>query len=92
MNKPKRLDRVIERQMDNELVLYDSQTDRTFLLNHVSAAIWDLCDGTNTIQDIAREISIHFHTPEQTVLDDAMAAIRKFLAEGILVEAGESGR
>lgn len=87
MTKLKRCERVVEREIDGDLVLYDPQTDSTFLLNRVSAAIWDLCDGERSAEDIAREIA-GAYTGRETdeVLRDTREALDQLRSEHIVAE------
>jgi hypothetical protein len=44
--------KMITRQLKDELVLYDRDTNRAFCLNRVAGEIWMLCDGETTIEEI----------------------------------------
>lgn len=39
----------ISRQLEDELIIYDSETHRAYSLNHTAAAVWKSCDGKTTI-------------------------------------------
>lgn len=56
-SSPRRRDSIVVRQVEDQFVLYDPATDRTALLDVQAAAVFDLCDGTRTPEQIAREIS-----------------------------------
>jgi hypothetical protein len=85
--RPKRRDSIVEREVDSELVLHDPMTDRTLLLNSVSAAIWDLCDGARTVDEIARCIAEHFRGSEDDeILRDTVELVGKLQAENVLEE------
>lgn len=43
---------VVEEEVDDQLLIYHSRTDRVHLLNLAAAAVFDLCDGTTRVQDI----------------------------------------
>lgn len=43
---------LLVQQADKELLLYDLNTNKAYCLNETSAAVWQLCDGTNSITDI----------------------------------------
>ena len=84
---PKRRAGLIERELPQELILYDPQADRAFLLNYTSAAIWDLCDGHNSTQEIAAQIARHYDASERRVLEDVERTVTRF-ARDKLLEAG----
>jgi hypothetical protein len=84
--RPIRREKVIERELEGELVLHDPDTERTVLLNPVSAAIWDLCDGEHTVEEIARCVAEHFRgAVEGQVLEDTIEAVERLQSEGVLM-------
>ena len=81
---PRRRDDLIERELPEELILYDPENDRAFLLNRVAALIWDLCDGNNSVEMIADQIATMFTNPVKQIHDDVRSFIGKYLREGLL--------
>ena len=75
----------MERELPQEMILYDPETDRAFLLNHTSAAIWDLCDGQNALRQIAEQIATCFSAPAEKVVEDVRATIERFHRDRLLV-------
>ena len=57
-NKPiaRKSDLVIQEAGD-ELLIYDLKTNKAYCLNETSAIVWQLCDGDNSIEKIANEMS-----------------------------------
>ncbi len=82
---PKRREGLIERELPEELILYDPETDRAFLLNHTSAAIWDLCDGESALRQIVEQIAPCFSAPLEKVVEDVKATIERFHRDRLLV-------
>ena len=83
---PKRREGLIERELPEELVLYDPATDWAFLLNRMSAAIWDLCDGQHSTTQIAEQIAMHCGVPVGRVLEDAASTIARFEDKHLLAD------
>jgi hypothetical protein len=48
---------VIVRQLRDELLLYDSDTNNAHGLNSVAAKVWRLCDGRRSVADIIRTLN-----------------------------------
>jgi hypothetical protein len=46
-------DRITIREIEAEILIYDERTHRAWCLNPSSACIWQLCDGRNTLGEIA---------------------------------------
>jgi PqqD family protein of HPr-rel-A system len=42
--------------LDSELVLYDPENGRAYVLNRTAALLWELCDGSLTATGLAEEL------------------------------------
>lgn len=49
-----------------ELLMYDPTNDHAHVLNGAAAFVWEHCDGTQTVDEIARAMALEFHTPADT--------------------------
>jgi Coenzyme PQQ synthesis protein D (PqqD)/Dickkopf N-terminal cysteine-rich region len=55
--RPKaRAEGVVVRELDEEVLVYDLDTHRAVCLNGAAAAVWRLCDGRRTPDDIRRAL------------------------------------
>lgn len=55
--KPRHRGTLATEEVEEDLLLYDSGKDHVHLLNVSASAIFELCDGTRTAQEIAQEIA-----------------------------------
>ena len=69
----------------DEVMIYDSAGERIHVLNHSAQAIWKLCDGTNTLEDICREISRVYPDAGDVIFDDICSIIKEFKKKGLLM-------
>jgi hypothetical protein len=53
---PRRLDNVQDFVVLHEKLLYRPGDELGVTLNHSARAVWDLCDGQHTIDEIVREL------------------------------------
>jgi uncharacterized circularly permuted ATP-grasp superfamily protein len=85
-SKPKRRNDVIFRQLDDEWVIFDPETDRLHTLNLTAALVWSHLTGENEPEAIAAEVATAFGSgvTADDVRDDVQAAIRQFHAERLL--------
>ncbi|MCE9601452.1 MAG: PqqD family protein [Gemmatimonadetes bacterium] len=60
---------------DAEMLLFHEGRQVVHTLNTSAWAVWDLCDGTRTVADIARELSSAVGHPVDAVLADVHAVI-----------------
>jgi len=56
-------------RLDGEILIYDLVRNKAFCLNETSALVYELCDGTNTVADIAGAIG---RTAKRAVPDDVV--------------------
>jgi hypothetical protein len=52
---------------NNELVVYDTNTDKAYVLNPSAAAVWRACNGKRSVQEIAQYLNQTTPTDEQAV-------------------------
>ena len=83
---PTRRERVLTQRADDELVLLDVDAGSYLALNEVGGRVWELCDGTRTIEAIVLAISAEFDAPLEVIEADVQALLKELAADG-LVEA-----
>ena len=79
-------DDAVFRSLGPEWVVYDPQTQLLHLLNVTAALVWTACDGSRSLDDIAREVGeVLAEAPsEDQVFEDVGAAIEEFRSHGLL--------
>ncbi|HEX2824945.1 MAG TPA: PqqD family protein [Burkholderiales bacterium] len=84
-NKPRARndDRIIRREVDSELIVYDSTADKAHCLNDTAARVWRVCDGRNTVTEIAAALATDLKTDvrEHTVWQALMQLEKAELLE-----------
>lgn len=48
---------IVIQEIADETLIYDLLDDRAFCLNETSSLIWQMCDGTKTVSEIADQLS-----------------------------------
>ncbi len=84
MARPRKMDHLIQHDMDEEVLVYDPVVDRTHRLNSSATLIWELCDGTRSLEDIARVLTEQFEVEFETALRDARAVLEQLKEEQLL--------
>ena len=84
MARPRKMDHLIQHDMDDEVLVYDPVVDRTHRLNSSATLIWELCDGTRSLEDIARALTEQFEVEFETALQDARAVLEQLKEEQLL--------
>jgi len=76
---------IFSENLPEEVILYDKTSNKVHCLNKTAAAIWESCDGTRTVDDLAQIIEAKFGAPsDRRVVLQALDELKK--AE--LLEAG----
>lgn len=53
---------LVTQEVGNEILIYDLIINKAFSLNDTSATIWQLCNGENTVSDIAVDLTKAFNS------------------------------
>ncbi|MDQ5844969.1 MAG: PqqD family protein, partial [Acidobacteriota bacterium] len=48
---------LIVKELEDETLVYDQETDQAHCLNETAALVWKNCDGRNSVNEIARLLS-----------------------------------
>jgi hypothetical protein len=85
--RPRRVqgDRITVQEVDTETLVYDERTHKAWCLNRSSACVWRLCDGQNTVAEIAAVASAEL---ESAVTEDLVLLTLEELRKKGLVESG----
>jgi hypothetical protein len=79
-----RQDGLIVRELDGEILIYDSKNDKAHCLNETAALVWQQCDGRKTAAEISRTLSRELGT----ALDERVVwfALKQFGRDHLLEE------
>lgn len=65
------------------LVVYEDAAERVHYLNHTAAAVFELCTGSNTEDEIAALLGSAFGLPEPPI-SEVRAALEQMRSQGIV--------
>lgn len=72
--------------LGGELIVYCTKQELGIALNPSSKTIWELCNGSYSIEEIAVIVAQQFHCSPEAVLEDVYTAVLEFLRLGLLNE------
>src|SRR5262249_41926159 len=82
-----RKNNIVVQELNNETLIYDLKTNKAYCLNHTSALIWNLCDGTNSVTEISHILSQKMN---QLVNDDLVwLALDQLKSDNLLEQSNE---
>lgn len=71
MQQPRKIDRIDEQRIGDELYLYGTDGEKLTVLNSTAMLIWSLCDGTHSVEDMVDVINdILPEVPGSELADD----------------------
>ena len=82
---PQQSTRVVAQQAAGKWVLLDVKTGQYYALDPVAGRIWQLCDGTRTVRQIAEVMSDEYDTAGQAIEDDVVGFVSELVGESLLV-------
>jgi pyrroloquinoline quinone biosynthesis protein D len=82
--RPRQTGAVINRDLGDEHLFYDGEGDRLHVLNGTARDIYGLCDGSRTLQEIARAIVEKYGVDETLALEDVRSTIDELMKIGVV--------
>jgi PqqD family protein of HPr-rel-A system len=79
-------------ELDGEAVVYDEATGDLHHLNAVATVVLDLCDGSATAREVARDVALAFEEAPPDVERHVRRCIREFRSVGLLERNGGDRR
>lgn len=76
----------MSQQVEGDAVLLDIESGEYFALNDVGGLVWDLCDGSRSVADVAELISAEFEVDKSMALTDALELLESLAGVGLVVE------
>jgi hypothetical protein len=82
--------KIITKEVDGEVLVYDLARDKAHCLNETAAAIWKLCDGRTSVPEITRSVSESLGVPVAEIV--IQLALKQLSANHLLAEGYEVAR
>ena len=78
LSPPKPNSEVALQRIGAEAILHDRRNGQAHVLNEAAARIWELCDGQNTLDQIAEAFAASYVLPASAVREDVIYILTKF--------------
>jgi PqqD family protein of HPr-rel-A system len=75
------------RDLGDEVLFYDHEGDQLHVLNRPARAIFLLCDGTRTEDQVAEDFAEQYDVENEAAQNDAREVITQLLELGILANS-----
>lgn len=87
-HKPRQAPGVVTSEVLDELIAYVPAKAQAIAMNASARAVWELCDGTRTLNDICEELAEPAGMTAQALRDDVRSALDQLGRLGLLVSNG----
>jgi hypothetical protein len=77
----------VERRLGGDGVLLDMVGRAAYVLNPTALAIWELCDGARSADEVVAGLATRYRVPEATAAPGCLATLAFLEAAGLLVGA-----
>lgn len=75
---------VMEQAVDDDLIVFDPNSESYYTLNRTAREVWDLADGTRTATVIAETLAARYEAETAEVAPDVAAIIANLADAGLL--------
>ncbi len=76
--RPRRREGVLDIDMGDGFILFDESSSLVHHLNPSATLIWQLCDGTGSVADLAGDIAAEYGLDEPTIRSQVAEVIAEF--------------
>jgi PqqD family protein of HPr-rel-A system len=88
---PEKAADVLELDMEDGFILFNHDSSLVHHLNPSAAIIWQLCDGSASVQELADDIATEFKLDRADVRGQVAGVVAEFEALGLVVDARRDG-
>ncbi|MDQ6829918.1 MAG: PqqD family protein [Gemmatimonadota bacterium] len=81
----RRRDAVLTQRASETVVLLDADSGEYYALDDVAGRLWDLCDGTRSVQDIVQILCQEYDAPSATIEADIVDMLGELTRERLLI-------
>jgi Coenzyme PQQ synthesis protein D (PqqD) len=80
---------IVKQEMSGSLLLFNMEDGQYYTLNDVGRRVWELCDGTRSLSDIAEDLSHEYDSPAAAIRDDVLELVGDLADAALLVPVAE---
>lgn len=77
---------VLWKNIDNEVVIVDPDTDNYSCLNATARDVWELLGKGNPVNEIVSELCARYDAPEECIREDVQSLIEDLLVAGLIAK------
>ena len=75
---------ILREEIDEEVLLFNPKTRKTYVLNQMANVIWELCDGMHSPEEISAEIVSVLDVNPNIVFNDVLKVLEEFIHQNLV--------
>jgi len=83
---PIRQEQIIVQKRSKDVLLFNIDDGSYYALNEVGNRIWDLCDGTHTVEQLVRMLAKEYNATEEMIETDALELLEDLRSKNLVVD------
>jgi coenzyme PQQ biosynthesis protein PqqD len=87
-SRPRQGARVLSQRAEDTVVLLVPDSGEYFSLDELGGRIWELCDGTRTVEQIAERITEEYEAPAPVIRADVVALLEDLASAELMTTDG----
>ncbi len=87
LNCPRHEEQVIAQKASGDLLLFNMLDGNYYSLDEVGCRVWELCDGSHTVDQIIDTLAAEYEAPKETLHEDAVELLEQLRKGKLIVEA-----
>lgn len=81
---PARCEDVVEKILDDEIILYHKKDHSAHSLNQTAGILWSLCDGSMSIADMVDYLVHHFNADRKVIEQDVFKILQELKQKDLI--------
>jgi len=80
---------IVKQEVSGSLLLFNMDDGRYYTLNDVGRRVWELCDGSRSLSEIAIDLSNEYDSSAAAIRDDILELVGDLADASLLVPIAE---
>lgn len=83
---PRRQEQIIVQKGSKEVLLFNMEDGSYYALNEVGNRIWELCDGTHSVEQLVGMLAKEYNAPAEVIETDILELLDDLRSKNLIVE------
>ena len=85
-SRPQHGELTLAQRASDTPILLNLESGQYYVLNEVGGRVWELCDGTRSVEEVIAMLSQEYDAPTETLTADVLELLTDLVNENLLVD------